>query len=254
MTVVMTELNPTEVDKPEPQELQLAEPMSEEALHLSTLPISDMEGRVREGHTTLETLTEQLRDAQRLYNNKTHPSRHTSPEARAVALRDHLPALTAIEQQVRDAAATVRAAAQVIDEATGQDREPTLSDADMIRASAAREFVKENCDTLPINQLRSKVQHALQTRDPAQAWLYLRYGMQRLSDHREEDRHSAQDAESLRSLLASVQDRMSDKRGRETNARAKALRLAAAQLEGRTKARTAAVYQAGMESRLRSHF
>ena len=63
MTVVMNELNPIEVDRPEPKELQLAEPISPEAFHLSTLPVSDLEGQIQEGYTTLETLTQQLSDA-----------------------------------------------------------------------------------------------------------------------------------------------------------------------------------------------
>ena len=148
----------------------------------------------------------------------------------------------------------IREAARLIDEATSQDREPTLSDADMNRASAAREFVKENCDTLTLRDIRTKAQHALQTNDAAQAWLYMRYGMQRLGENREADRHSPQDIANLQMLLASVKDRMSDKRSRDTNARAKQLRLAAAQLEGRAKARTAAKHKADQESNLRSKF
>jgi hypothetical protein len=254
MSVEMRELDPEEIDQPEPQELQLAEPVSVEAQHLMTLPIGQLESQIRENSTTLGSLSDQLSDARRIYVLRTHPSRHLSTEAREVALRDHLPALQAVECQVEQAAAHLRESAQVIVGATSQDREPTLSDADMNRAAAAREFVKENCETLTIQELRSKVHHALQTNDAAQAWLYLRYGMQRLGDNREADRRTPQDIVNLQTLLASVRDRMSDKRCKETNVRARELRLAAAQLEGRAKAQIAATHQTDADNKLRSMF
>lgn len=233
---------------------QEPEPLSADALELTTLPFTELDSRIERGHSDLLSLTSQLVAAEGEYALVAQPRSYRSPEAHAIALRDNLGDLETVEVHVQASAGTVREAARLMEDATSVDRQHNLSDTDMVRANAAREFVKENCDKLTLEELCGKVQQALQTNDTAQSWLYLRYGAQRLSESRAEDRQSLRDTEAFQAALKKAGDGMRDTSGRDTSARAKALRLAAAQLEGRAKARSAALQETDRRTELFSMF
>ena len=226
----------TELDNAEPQELTLAEPdeeISEEALRLSVLPIVELDRLLDATDGKLSNALFVLEAAEDRYARLTKRRNYSTDAAHAASFKEHISILVNAEDRLFQQAEAAWEQARNIDDATTIDREPVLSDEDMARANNRRAFVQEDCQSIPLRELLSRVQHAFRTEDVAALWLYLRYGSVRLQNPLALDKGRTTERGQLEALLANVADRLADKRNRQTNEVAKELRKRALEMQRR---------------------
>lgn len=170
-----------------------------------------------DGSTKLEKAAGSLSQAQTSYNNMTNRYIYTSDEAHQIALRDHLPALEAAENEAINLASGLTAYIRQILEVTRSDS-PTLTDAEMAVAASKQVFVKEDCTELPYEALVSRVQQAITRGDRPAMYLYHRYGKMRLGIASELGSLPDEKAKStLRDLISGIEKKLTTGKAKEVN-------------------------------------
>ena len=119
------------------------------------------------GRETARLLTP---DGRRLYADDEHARR----EAELRATRDA--AIAAAEAAATDALRSAEADRERLEH---RDLLDTLTPAELDRATVRREFVREDCERLPIEELAARLRAALDTGDRPMLFLLVRYGTQR---------------------------------------------------------------------------
>jgi hypothetical protein len=204
--------------------LNEAEPLSDTALELTTHPIVILDQMTTNALADLGAAQFAFDAAVTAFERRTSRQYYRSDLAHAAAVEERTPEIIAALEAAGKAADAVYQQARNLEAATSADREPVLSDADMQRASSRMGFAKEDCQDLPLAELRAKIQHAIQTSDTALCWLYFRYAPARLQERRQADLHAGQERDNVRQLLDSLRGRLVDTRPRQVHQKAKDVR------------------------------
>ncbi len=174
----MMEMNevtqPTPNRRERPADLELSEdvaPRYSSALELSTRPVVILDQLAANALADLGQAQFALEAAQTAFERSSNRNYYRSDLAHQAGVEEHTPAFQAALAEASRAAETIFQQSRNLQDATSENREPQLSDADLERANSRREFVKEDCAELPIAELRAKIQHSLQVSDVPLCWL-----------------------------------------------------------------------------------
>jgi len=132
-------------------------------------------------------------------------------EMEAAAVTEHEPALRARELDVIATVASVERNTRQAISALDAGRQPVLSPEELSAASAAREFVKEDCATLPPAHLRDRMRAAVLAGDRSAMYLWQRYGgLRELTATGAPGEEAA--IREIRTLLATMRQQLQDTR------------------------------------------
>ena len=118
-----------------------------------------------------------------------------------------------------------------------EHRDPldTLTPAELDRATARREFVREDAERLPIGELAARLRGALDANDRALLYLWVRYGARRVEQEQEQGRGARTHAalptllDALREAVGRFADPAARQQARERHAQARTFHHAVAE-------------------------
>ena len=143
------------------------------------LTLAEIVAQLTADESTLGRLAASLTTAQRSYETATDRRYYSTEEAHAASFAEHLPAVQAVEAEVARGAGGIRARAREAIALT-ERQQPTLTDAEQAAAAMRREFVREDAETLPLDQLLERIQGVMLLDDRPGMYLYGRYARMRL--------------------------------------------------------------------------
>ena len=172
-------------------------PISDAGLEMASKSLLEI-GLLMHSHSrVLDSAKEALAAAQATFNRISARMNFLTDQEHDARMLEYLPALEAAEEAALNAARQVGDQCRAIAEATSFPREMQLSSEDTARAASLREFVREDCTELTLAELQVKLQKAAASGDAVQAWLYTRYGTQRVSGPITENPYQAEDGQTL---------------------------------------------------------
>ncbi len=202
---------------------------------LTTKSLAELEREMARDHARLEAALCGFTAAEGSFARMTGPARFVTNEAHQASFQEHAGILDAPEAQALWVAGLVHARARRLAARTQEERaQPKLTDAALASAAARREFVKEDCESLPLGEVRDAVRLAVAEGDRAALWLYLRYLPRRFGNLRPADRGAEAERQELDSLLKQAAKALTD--GKAGVVHEKARKLLARAQEARERA------------------
>ncbi len=191
---------------------------------LSTKTAAELEREMAGDEARLDAALRRFTAAEADFAKRTDAARFITNEAHQASFKEHAGVLDAPEAEALGVAGEVHAKARRIAALTQEDRaQPRLGDAEMASAAAKREFVKEDCEGLPLGDLLDAVRQAVAEGDRAAQWLYLRYLPKRFEVLRPDDARLEAERQELDSLLKQAAGGLTDGKAGVVHEKARAL-------------------------------
>lgn len=176
--------------------------------HDEVLTKDDIDRLLRQDADRVERAQRDLSTARSTFQRLTTGG---SAEMEAAAIAEYEPALRARERDVIATVDSVERNTRQAISALDAGRQPVLSAEELSAASAAREFVKEDCATLPPAQLRDRMRAAVLAGDRSAMYLWQRYGgLRELTATGAPGEEAA--IREIRTLLAAMRQQLQDTR------------------------------------------